>query len=232
MSTLAPWLAGSGIGAASGLFAWAATAPSAQLFGKTLHHTGKSSTLALTFDDGPNPALTPQLLDLLDSHHAHATFFLVGKHVRAFPQLAEQIAQRGHAIGNHTDSHPSLTFLSPRKIQEELSGCDAAIEQAIGRRPQWMRPPYGFRGPHLASIVRSRGARIVMWSKSGRDWNPQPAEQMIRRLERVGGGDVVLLHDADHKLLESDRRHTFEALKHWLPRWRDAGLQFVGVDEI
>ena len=116
------------------------------------------SAIALTFDDGPNPAITPNLLDLLDRHKVRATFFVMGRCVRAFPALAKEIADRGHTIGNHTDTHPALTFLSPRRISDELDRCDDAIDSAIGRRTRWMRPPFGFRGPQLNSLIRQRRA--------------------------------------------------------------------------
>jgi peptidoglycan-N-acetylglucosamine deacetylase len=233
MNGLFPWLAGgaAAIVAAGGTFAWAATVPSAQLFGRTVRRTGADDSIALTFDDGPNPAITPRLLDLLERHQARAGFFLVGKHVRAFPSLVREIAARGHSVGNHTETHPNLTFLSRREISTELDRCDAAIAAALGGPSRWMRPPYGFRSPHLDGIVRRRGsAGVVMWSRSAQDWNPQPAARVIHRLRRVHGGDIVLLHDADHKMVEADRRHTLEALEYWLPRWRDAGLRFVGMD--
>jgi peptidoglycan-N-acetylglucosamine deacetylase len=224
--------AGAGVAAAAGTFAWGAAAPQAQLFGRTLRVTGSDSSVALTFDDGPNPAVTPRLLDLLARHHVRATFFLIGKHVRAFPDIAKQIAAVGHAIGNHTETHPNLTFLSTNAIHSELHRCDGAITNAIGNPPRWMRPPYGFRGPHLDRVVRHHGgAGVVMWSVSAHDWVPNQAA-VIERLRRVRGGDIVLLHDADHKVLEGDRLHTVAALEHWLPRWRDAGLRFVSIDEV
>ena len=96
-----------------------------------------------------------------------------------------------------------------------------------------MRPPYGFRGPQLNGVVKKRGgAGVVMWSVTGYDWKPQPAERLIERLRKVRGGDIVLLHDADHRFSEGDRRWTVEALGSWLPRWRDAGLRFVGLDDL
>jgi peptidoglycan/xylan/chitin deacetylase (PgdA/CDA1 family) len=220
--------------AAGGICAWAGVAPSAQLFGPTICVTGDPGAIALTFDDGPNPAATPMLLDLLERHNVRASFFLIGRHVRAFPSLAKEIAARGHAVGNHTDTHPRLTFLSPARIEQELSRCDEALEKAIGgERTPWMRPPFGFRGPQLARILRRRGDEaMVMWSIWARDWRPQPAEPVINRLRRAQGGDIVLLHDGDHRVLEGDRRHTVAALAHWLPRWKDAGLRFVKLDEI
>lgn len=224
---------GAAAAAAGGVFAWAAMAPSAQLFGRSICRTGDASTIALTFDDGPNPAVTPQLLDLLDRYGASATFFLVGKHVRAFPALAKEIAKRGHTVGNHTDTHPNLIFLSPARIRAELDRCDDAIASAVGKPPRWMRPPYGFRGPQLAPIIQRRGgAGVAMWSVLAYDWKPQPAGPVIERLRRTRGGDIVLLHDADHRVLEGDRRHTVAALEYWLPRWKDAGMRFVNMAEL
>jgi peptidoglycan-N-acetylglucosamine deacetylase len=213
--------------------AWGAVYPGAQVFGRTLRITGDPSTLALTFDDGPNPSVTPVLLNLLERHSAVATFFLMGGHVRAFPALSREIAARGHTIGNHTDRHPNLTFLGTNKLRDELNRCGEAIESATGHRPRWMRPPFGFRGPTLSGVVRRlRYSGIAMWSRLVRDWRPQAASAVIRRLRRVSGGDIVLMHDGDHRVLEGNRHHTIEALEYWLPRWRDAGLKFVTVDDI
>ncbi len=230
---LAPSVAVAAVAAAAGLSAWGAMAPSAELFGATLHRLSMPGALALTFDDGPNPAVTPGLLDLLDRHGARATFFLVGKHVRAAAGLAREIAGRGHSLGNHTETHPSLLWLSSKRIREELDRCQDAIAQAAGRRARWMRPPYGFRGPQLGPIVHRGGwAGVAMWSLTGYDWKPQPAEKLIARLRRARSGDIVLLHDGDHRALRGDRLHVVRALEYWLPRWRDAGIEFVTLDRI
>ena len=220
-----------GVCAAGGTFAWAAVAPSSELFGATIRKTGNDSTIALTFDDGPNPAVTPGLLNLLDRHEVEATFFLIGEWVRAAPSLAAEIASRGHTVGNHTNSHAALTFLSATRIAEELKRCDDAIEAATRQKPQWVRPPFGFRSPLLGGIVRKRGDRgVVMWSRWARDWRPQPVERITRRLRRVRGGDIVLLHDGDHRVADGDRSHTVAALEYWLPRWKDAGFKFAALD--
>ena len=99
---------GPAAGVAAGVGLWGAVSPTAELFGPTIHRTPRRSTIALTFDDGPNPALTPQLLALLERHSVRATFFLVGRWARACPGLVREIAARGHEIGNHTETHPNL----------------------------------------------------------------------------------------------------------------------------
>lgn len=222
-----------GVCAAAGVFSWGAVAPSSQLFGPTVRHTGDQATIALTFDDDPNPALTPSLLELLDRHAVKATFFLIGKWVSSTPTLAAEISAAGHTIGNHTHTHPGLALCSPARILSELDRCDEAIETATGKKPRSMRPPYGFRGPQLAPVVRERGgAAVVMWSAMARDWKPQAAETVIERLRRVRGGDIVLLHDGDPHVANADRRHTALALEYWIPRWKDAGMRFATVDEL
>ena len=219
--------------AAGGLMSWAALAPSSQLFGKTIRETGDPSTIAITFDDGPNPAITPRLLDLLDRFEAKATFFLIGRFVKSSPALAKEIALRGHTIGNHTYTHPPLGLQSSRRIAEELCNCDSAIEDATGTRARCMRPPFGFRGPQLTPVLKSHGDEpMVMWSIWARDWKPQPAEPVIARLRRAKGGDIVLLHDGDHRVPEGDRKHVLTALEYWMPRWKGDGLRFVSLDDL
>jgi peptidoglycan-N-acetylglucosamine deacetylase len=233
MELLPELLTTGGVCAASGLFAYAAAAPAAQIFGPTIRRTGDASTIALTFDDGPNPAVTPKLLDLLDRYNAKAAFFVIGQHVRAFPALTKEIVGRGHTLGNHTETHPPLVFLPPRRIMDELDRCDDAIQSAAGQHVRWMRPPFGFRGPQLQGVIRRRGGTgVVMWSAMARDWRPQAPERVIKRLRRVQGGDIVLLHDGDHRVLEGDRRHVLAALEHWLSRWKDAGIRFVNLDDV
>jgi peptidoglycan/xylan/chitin deacetylase (PgdA/CDA1 family) len=226
------WFAAGGVCAAGGLFVWGAVAPGSQIFGRTLRRLDDASCMAITFDDGPNPIVTPGVLEILGRHSATATFFVIGQRVRAFPGLAREIAERGHAIGNHTETHPSLTFLSPGRIAQELDRCDEAIVSATGKSARWMRPPFGYRSPLLDSVVRRRGgAGVAMWNVAAKDWRTHVSEPVIQRLHRARGGDIVLLHDGDHRVLEGKRGHVLAALEYWLPRWRDAGIQFVNLDE-
>jgi peptidoglycan/xylan/chitin deacetylase (PgdA/CDA1 family) len=224
--------------AAAGAAAWGAVSSSSELFGPTVRRTASGRKIALTFDDGPNPALTPQLLDLFERYSVSATFFLIGKFARACPDLVREISARGHALGNHTDTHPNLFFQSRTGIHDELVRCQEAIATAArAEPPRWMRPPYGYRNPLLNAEVRRAGMRVAMWSKICRDWKPQPPQRLIEKLagvERAARpyGDIVLLHDGDHRALGADRQHVVVALEHWLPRWRDAGMEFVTMDAV
>ncbi len=212
-----------------------------------MRYTPWRSAIALTFDDGPNPAFTPQLLALLERHEARATFFLVGRFARACPELVRETAARGHTIGNHTETHPNLAWLSGSRIEEELARCRESIAEAIGSNAtdlpagqNWMRPPFGYRGPQLeGAVIRAGLSGVVMWSIKCYDWKPQPTARLIERLGRAAvprdrgrGGNIVLLHDGDFRHLGADRQHVLVALKYWLPRWRDAGLKFVTMDEV
>ncbi|MBZ5660396.1 MAG: polysaccharide deacetylase family protein [Acidobacteriia bacterium] len=233
-----PWsiFASAGAAAAAGIAAWGAVAPSSELYGPTVRHTISPKKIALTFDDGPNPAVTPQLLDLLDRYSARATFFLIGKFVRECPGLVREMSARGHLLGNHTETHANLFLQSRVGIRSELERCQAAIAAATGGPPRWMRPPYGYRSPLLGGEARRAGiAGVVMWSKICWDWKPQPPQRLIERLASVARadrphGDIVVLHDGDHRALGGDRQHVVAALEHWLPRWRDAGNEFVTIE--
>jgi peptidoglycan/xylan/chitin deacetylase (PgdA/CDA1 family) len=212
--------------AATGLGAWGAFHPRSQLFGQAVSSVGNAC--ALTFDDGPNPAVTPRLLSLLERHNVRATFFLLGKYVEQNPGLAAEIAARNHVIGNHTHTHPNTLFFSRRQIMDELSRCEDAVFKAAGRRSACVRPPFGFRGPQFYSAARAAGVpQVVMWSVSARDWTRQPSERIQRRLSKVRQGDILLFHDGDHRIPAADRNRTLQALEFCLPRWRDSGLEFA-----
>ncbi len=217
----------------AGVCTWAAVSPSSDLFGRAVRRAGSPRAIALTFDDGPNPAVTPALLDLLDRYRARATFFMIGRHARSSPDLVREVAARGHAIGNHTDTHPNLIWLSPARIEEQLARCQDAISAATKMAPRWMRPPYGFRGPQLARVLRRGGwAGMALWTRAMFDWKPQPPERMIGRMARVRGGEMLLMHDGDHRIQNSDRSHVLRSLEHWLPRWADDGFEFPTIDDL
>ncbi|HWZ99476.1 MAG TPA: polysaccharide deacetylase family protein [Candidatus Dormibacteraeota bacterium] len=227
----------------AGLIAYGAVYPRAQLFGETLCRTNSSRKLAITFDDGPNPAITPKLLDLLAKRKARATFFMVGKYVRECPEIVREAAARGHVIANHTQTHPNLFWLRSESIRAELQQCKEAIGEALQVDTKWFRPPFGFRNPWVVKTAADLGMKTVMWTLIPGDWTPQPAEKLIANMQPIAdhanrlvsssgaSGDVLCLHDGGHRALNADRTHTLKALEHWLPRWRDAGLEFVTIEE-
>jgi peptidoglycan-N-acetylglucosamine deacetylase len=235
--------------AAAGIAAYGAVYPRSQLFGATICRTNSPRKLALTFDDGPNPAITPKLLDLLDRFKARATFFVIGKHARECPDLLKETAARGHVIGNHTDAHPNLFWLKPDQITVELRCCNFSIVAATGAPPRWFRPPFGFRNPWVIPTARELNQRVVMWSLIPGDWMATSSEWLIPRMEPIATraqrnlsastgsegaastGDILCLHDGGHRQLNADRLPTLAALEHWLPRWRDLGLEFVTIDD-
>ena len=130
-----PWLIGLPAAALGGsaVASFAAVNSRSQIFGSTVCRTPSPRQLALTFDDGPNPRITPQLLDLLDQHEAKATFFVIGRFVSRCPALTREIVERGHQIGNHTETHPNLFWLGPQSVRQEMRRCQEAILAATGR---------------------------------------------------------------------------------------------------
>ena len=229
--------------ACAGAIVYGAVYPRSQLFGATLCRTNSPRKLAITFDDGPNASLTPKLLDLLNQHNARATFFLIGKYVRECPDLVRETVARGHLIANHTDTHPNLFWLSPGAIRAELRQCHEAIGAVLGSPPKWFRPPFGFRNPWVVKAAAELSMRTVMWTLLPGDWRPQPVEKLIGKLQPIAvhaqknlsnsqaAGDVLCLHDGGHRMQNADRTRTLQALEYWLPRWRDAGLEFVTIEE-
>jgi peptidoglycan/xylan/chitin deacetylase (PgdA/CDA1 family) len=232
------------LAATGGLIGYASAHPASQLFGRSIRRTTAAKKLAITFDDGPNPVITPQLLDLFARHNAHATFFLIGDFVRQCPELVRETAARGHSLGNHTDTHPNLFKRSPSQIKNHLQRANDAISEAAGISPKWFRPPYGLRNPWVIPAANRLNMQAVMWTLIPGDWRAPSKEWLIPRMAPIGKyaeknigkhpnapGDILCLHDGNHAQQNGDRHRTLEALEYWLPRWRDLGLEFVTIDE-
>jgi peptidoglycan/xylan/chitin deacetylase (PgdA/CDA1 family) len=194
---------------------------------------------ALTFDDGPDPTWTPRILDCLAQYGAKATFFLVGRNVRTWPQIVRRIVAEGHAVGNHTFTHPCLVSCSPRRVMHELGRCQTAIHDAAGLKTTLMRPPYGSQNVATYVMARSLGYRVIHWSAAGHDWLGATAAGLIARITReLKPGGILLLHDRleprptgpDAGAL-ADRRATIQALFQLLTA--DVGrFQFVTIPEL
>lgn len=190
-----------------------------------------SGAVAITFDDGPHHAGTPEVLEALAAAGAKATFFLCGEQVERDPGLAAEIAAAGQRIAVHGHRHRNLLRLTPREFTEDLERGIAAIEDATGVRPTDYRPPYGiFSFPGIGE-VRRRGLRPLLWSRWGHDWRADraPGEIAAEVTEDLRGGDVLLLHDADHYSEPGCWRGTVAALPAILERAAAAGLRPAAV---
>ena len=155
--------------------------------------------VALTFDDGPHPVGTPAILELLARHRATATFFVVGEQVRKRPALVARVRAQGHQVALHGDRHRLQLKLGRATLLDDLQRGTAAIEDAVGERPRWHRPPYGIYSPSGLAAARAAGLEPLLWSRWGKDWRglTTPARIARRALRGLLPGDVILLHDAD-----------------------------------
>jgi peptidoglycan/xylan/chitin deacetylase (PgdA/CDA1 family) len=209
-------------------------APTGQWFGRAFCQGRRGSKqIAFTFDDGPNDPHTLNLLDILSRHNVHATFFLIGRYVRQRPDIVAEIAKRGHVIGNHTFTHPLLTFQSASRIRHELLQCSDAIHDAVGAHSNLFRPPWGGRRPAVFRIARQMGLDPVMWNITGYDWKAPTPEFIEQKVApRIRGGDVILLHDGGHLVLGTDRSATVAAVDNLLTRYRSVGYEFVTIPEM
>lgn len=153
----------------------------------------------LTFDDGPDPRWTPQILDLLAQARMHATFFAIGECAQREPALVRRIAAAGHAVGNHTFSHRHPWLMSPRAARAQVRDGAKVLSDAIGREPVLYRPPHGRARPCMTDEARLQGERVVMWDRSAVDWGWfGTAPRIAARLARVRAGDIVLMHDGQN----------------------------------
>ncbi|MEU0603016.1 polysaccharide deacetylase family protein [Streptomyces sp. NPDC006393] len=183
-------------------------------------HGGRS--VALTFDDGPDPRTTPRLLAVLRKHHVRAVFCLWGDHVREHPEVVREIVRDGHELGNHSLHHDDMSAWTPERIRADLQQTGALIHRAAPGVPvHWFRAPYGGwgRSPEVAAGL---GMRPLGWRLAVGDWEPPGTDELVRRLrEGTTPGAVVLLHDGG-----GDRRRTVEAVDRIIPEFRAAGWRF------
>ena len=215
--------------------AWAALSAESQMFGETMIAPKRPDEIALTFDDGPNPAVTPQLLEVLARAGVRASFFVIGRFVRECPELVREIRMAGHVVGNHTETHPWLAWQTERRIREELGGASAAIEDVLGEQVRYFRAPHGARRPGVLRIAREMGMVPVQWNVICQDWKPLGAEEILRRAvqgaERNrarGTGTNLVLHDGGPEALGAARMDTVRAVERLVERYRE--MKFVGVD--
>ena len=217
---------------AAGVLAHAVRNPSSSLLAPSVYRgVSTRPAIALTFDDGPSES-TPELLEILASHGAPATFFQCGANVRRLPQIARQVAAAGHEIGNHTDTHPRLDFKSPAAIRGELATAQQTIREITGIRPRFFRAPYGVRWFGLRAAQRELGLMGVMWTTIAVDWKWPEQRVIPRLLNGSKSGAIFCLHDGRTIQTNPDIRATLRTVREVLPKLMEKGFHFERVSEI
>ncbi len=220
-----------------------AESPGSQLFGKTLVSGPKNQrVVAITYDDGPNPPYTNEVLSVLRAERVHATFFVVGRAVAAYPNVVRREFLDGNAIGNHTWSHEHLVLDGQSGLRRTLERTDRAIFEATGIHTRIMRPPFGSRDWLVLGEVRKLGYTPVMWSVIANDWEYPPARVIAARVLRYAGdGAIIDLHDGNRGIVCArmhavgrlcDRSADIAATRLIVESLKRRGYRFVTIPEL
>jgi peptidoglycan/xylan/chitin deacetylase (PgdA/CDA1 family) len=217
---------------AAAFMAWAVRGRSSSVFGPSVWRGPLDRrAVALTFDDGPSEG-TLRILEILAGHSVPATFFQCGANVERLPAVARAVGQAGHAIGNHSHTHPLFCFRSRRVIEQDLERAQAAIEAHAGVRPSWFRPPFGARWFGLGRAQRRLDLAGVMWTVIGYDWNLKVDAVVERMTRRVSNGAILCLHDGRELCARPDIGVTVEAVRRLVPMLLDRGYKFETLNRL
>ncbi|MBU5334835.1 polysaccharide deacetylase family protein [Intestinibacter bartlettii] len=192
------------------------------------NNSNNNMEIAITFDDGPHPKETNKILDILKKYNAKATFFVVGKHVKWYPDSVIRASKEGHEIANHTFTHPDISTLSEEQLKTEIKNCEDIIIEKTGKKPTLFRPPFGnYNEQCLKELSQDLGYSVVLWSGvDAKDWrNPPPSQIADKIINNVKQGDIILLHDYGTE-------NTIIALDTILSTLTQKGYKFVTVSEL
>jgi peptidoglycan/xylan/chitin deacetylase (PgdA/CDA1 family) len=194
---------------------------------------GRLGHVALTFDDGPDPASTPEILAALDELGWRATFFMLGDMVRRAPGIAREVAEAGHEVAVHGDRHRNLLRVPPRATERDVARAWDSVAAATGVEPRWFRPPFGILSLSAARAARHHRMRTVLWTTWGRDWRREatPDTVVADVTRRYLDGGTVLLHDSDCESYPGSWKSTLGALPRLAEVFRDRGLGVGPVGE-
>lgn len=208
--------------------------PFGNFYGSTINTLStREKVVALTFDDGPYPPYTNELLAVLQRENVVATFFLVGKNAEQHPELVKKINAAQHIIGVHSYSHQDLLKLSRAEIKQELIKSKAVVQNIIGKEVTLMRTPHGFRDFAVIAALQQENLTLVNWSVFSKDWlNPGVDEIVARTLKNIAPGDIILLHDGDAPYGKSSREQTVQATEKIIQTLKKDGYRFVGLDSL
>ena len=184
--------------------------------------------IVLTFDDGPHPKQTRQILDVLDKYDIKATFFVIGVNVQNYPGIVKEVLDRGHEIGNHTTTHSHAARLHKDALQNEITACEREVLSQTGERCKLFRPPEGAMTDEMRQIVRELGYTSVFWTLDTRDWAHTPPDKISEYIiENAKNGDIILMHD-----YIGANSPTVEALETFIPALLEQGFKFVTAGEL
>ena len=191
-------------------------------------HGNSSMKIALTFDDGPHPRYTPEILDILKKYNVQATFFLIGENIALYPELAERILREGHEIGNHTFTHQNIGAYTEHQLGKEMEHCEKAIYEVVEYRPKLFRPPGGKLDQKVKRLAEAFDYKVILWNIDTRDWAHESPEAIKKNvIENIEAGSIILMHD----YIGFDSP-TPKALEMFLPRLLEEGYHFVAVSEL
>jgi peptidoglycan/xylan/chitin deacetylase (PgdA/CDA1 family) len=224
-----------GLAANHAVLITASLLPRSQLIGRNLvrlpEAAARRGEVAITFDDGPDPEVTPRVLDLLDAGGASASFFCVGERAAAAPGLVREIVRRGHSVENHSHRHSTgFGWYGPWRLRRELEGAQRVLAEAAGVAPLFFRAPFGTRNPLLDPALARLGLTFVSWTRRGYDTVDADAPRVLRRLvDGLGAGDVLLLHDGVTVRERRGEPTVLAVLPRLLERLADRGLKPVSL---
>ncbi|QOR64705.1 polysaccharide deacetylase family protein [Cytobacillus suaedae] len=205
-----------------------------QRYPETIVLSGPSAEkkVALTFDDGPDPRFTGQVLDVLNQYNVDATFFVMGARAEAYPDLVKRMINEGHIVGNHTYWHPNLVDqANVATLEREVNRTEETLEDLIGYRTKLFRAPYGFLYNELVEKLRDMNYTVVGWSVDSLDWQEEPPAVITNTVtSQVQPGSVILMHDGGE--WDANRTPTIESLKQIIPTLQQQGYEFVTVPEL
>ena len=184
--------------------------------------------IALTFDDGPHPRYTGQILEVLEEYDIKATFFVVGVNAKNYPDSLIDVIKKGHEIGNHTYSHPHVSGLNTYTLTDEVEKCESTIYGLTDYKTKLFRPPEGMIDADVRTVLRSLDYKVIMWDIDTRDWAHEPPEKIAENvISNIASGDIILMHD-----YIGHNSPTVEAIKIFIPVLLEKGYKFVVISEL
>lgn len=211
--------------------------PRAKLLGPNITRLPQTAIprrqIALTFDDGPDPVVTPQILDILNKHRAKATFFCIGHLAEQHPELIKRMVCEGHQVENHSYSHSAtFAFHGPKGISREISRAQESLSHLSGRAPRFFRPIAGIRNPLLDPVLSKLDMRLVSWSRRGFDTQFKDPNRLHRWLtKRLSAGQILMMHDGNAGRCQNGVAVSAACLPAVLQTITEAGLTAVTLDE-